>query len=125
MVRGPLVPNSRRGHDDVSDGQVLVEHARPSAGDELLAAEGDQFFEQEGGQRRTDAGVEHPQSPPIQVKLVQGVRPDLGVGAGHDLWFVLLDQPGNHVVEEAQQAVLRHVRRLNVGSWFEDGLAVW
>ena len=125
VVGRALVAHGRIGHDDMAEHQVAMQHPRAAAGDELPAAEGDEFIGEPGGQRRADAGMRERHRAAVHVHLVHWVRPHLGAEGVDQAQRPLVAQPADDVLEKAQDAMGRdvdggqHARRL------DDGVRAW
>lgn len=98
----------------MTDRELRDEHARASSRYERTTAEGNEFIQPPGGQRRANASLDDRKAPAVVVDLVDRMRAHLGFERPDFAPAECGDDRRDHVAEEAQDRVPWHVE-LRVG----------
>src|ERR1700691_1118815 len=121
MIRSAFVTDCRAWYDDMADSYFRVEHARAAACDELARTARDHPIEHRGGHRSARARMHYCEPPGANLDLVHRMAADFADGVIDFTRAAVEDEIVDHVLEEAQHAMLRDVDLFVNAPRLDDG----
>src|SRR6266851_3307124 len=121
MIGSPFIADGAGNDNQIAHRDVLLQHAAAPASDAFPTTKGNDLFEQTGCQRGTDARMKESQASSLVGDFVDRMRA-IFPGVLHEpLGMVFSHNSLNHVFEETDHTMLRHVSRLNDPGGFNKG----
>ncbi len=121
MVRGSFVANRGVRHYDLANRYFRIEHAGAAACDELAGAARDYPIEHRGGHRRTGARMHDCEPLAVDLELINRMASDFADGVIDLAGAAVEDEIVDHVLKEAEHAMLRYIDRFVDAARLDDG----